>query len=75
MYAAFEAHLDALAWELIDSGIVIPDVPELADDDTEEARDELQVLADELSYCLTFTAWLAEEIYHPCKVLQDDFEA
>ena len=70
----FRAHLDETNWELIDTGIVIPDVPELAHDDTEEARDELVKLDADLAYCLTFTEWLKDEIFVPCDVLRQTIE-
>jgi hypothetical protein len=70
MKAEFTKHLDATDWDLVDSMIVVPDVPELADDDTEEARDELQKLVDDLEFCLTFTEWLKDEIFIPCDVLR-----
>lgn len=37
--------------EMVPTGIIIPEVPEMADDDTEEARDELLQLDKDLSYC------------------------
>ena len=73
MFAEFDAHLDEQNWELVSTEIVIPDVPELADDDTEEARDELVELEANLAYCLTLVEWLREGIYIPCKVLEDTF--
>ena len=41
MNAEFQAYIAETGMELMPTGIVIPDVPELAHDDTEEARDEL----------------------------------
>ena len=58
----------------MDTGIPIPDVPELADDDTEEARDELIELNDKIAYCLTFSEWIMEEIAGPCMVLKNSLD-
>lgn len=71
----FVAHLDETGWDLIETGIVIPEVPELADDDTEEARDELIALDEELAYCETMTLWLEDEIFAPCDVLRQTYDA
>ena len=38
--------------------IQVPEVHALADDDTEEARDELVAFIAELEYELTFLAWI-----------------
>ena len=41
MFMEFDNHLAEGAWDLMDTGHYIPDVPELAADETEDARDEL----------------------------------
>ena len=73
--AEFQQHLDDTDWDLVDSMINVPEVPDLAHDDTEEARDELEKLVGDLEECLTFTEWLKEEIFIPCEVLQNTLEA
>ena len=45
-------------------------MPALADDDTEEARDELIALRDQLAYCMTMIAWCQDQIFIPCDVLR-----
>jgi hypothetical protein len=42
--AEFDAYLESTGAELVDTGVVIPDLPELADDETFEAREELIAL-------------------------------
>ena len=74
MKAEFTMHLEETGRDLVDSMITVPEVPELADDDTEEARDELQKLVDDIEWCLTFTEWLSEEIFVPCDVLRQTLE-
>lgn len=56
--------------EMVNTGIIIPDVPEMADDDTEQARDELIQLDKDLSECQTFTNWIKQEIFTPCDALR-----
>ena len=50
--------------------IDVPEVHDLAHDDTEEARDELVAFIAELEYELTFLEWCEEEIFIPCDVLR-----
>ena len=73
MFAEFDAHLDASEWELEETGFTIPDVPELADDETEELRDQLVDAEYKLAYCKTFVSWLKEEIFQPCEVLRETY--
>jgi len=75
MFAEFDAHLDTTEWELEETSFTIPDVPELADDETEEIRDLLVEAEYKLAYCKTFVSWLKEEIFQPCDVLQVEYEA
>ena len=74
MFAEFDAHLDSSEWELEETGFTIPDVPELADDETEALRDELVDAEYRLAYCKTFVSWLKEEIFVPCEVLRVSYE-
>ena len=77
MYAEFDADLDAGNFFLEDTPFTaqIPDVPDLAQDETEELRDEALKLNAKLARCNAFTAWLAQEIFVPCDVLRQTFEA
>ena len=70
----FDDFLEETDAELVDTGIEIPMIPGLADDDTEEARDELIQLNEELAYCLTFVDWLEMEIFTPCDLLREAHE-
>lgn len=70
----FDLFLADSGTELVDTGIEIPIIPDLADDDTEEARDELVELEGDLAYCLTFVDWLAMEIFTPCDLLREAHE-
>ena len=56
--AEFDRYLEETGAELLPTGIEIPDIPDLADEDTEEARQELIELNDGLAYCLTLVDWL-----------------
>jgi hypothetical protein len=77
MYAEFDAELDAGNFFLEDTPFTaqIPDVPDLAQDETEDLRDEALELNAKLARCNAFTAWLAQEIFVPCDVLRQTFEA
>ena len=70
----FDRYLEETGAELSPTGIEIPDIPDLADDDTEEARQELIELNDGLAYCLTLVDWLEEEIFTPCDLLREAHE-
>jgi hypothetical protein len=74
MFAEFDAHLDTSEWELEETSFTIPDVPELADDETEALRDQLVEAEYKLAYCKTFVSWLKEEIFVPCEVLRVSYE-
>jgi hypothetical protein len=70
----FDEHLDNTDWELVDSGIVIPTIPEDSDDaDLIAARDALVQQKYDLEYCLTLVEWLKEGIAGPCEVLRNHF--
>ena len=75
MIAEFDAYLLESGRALEDTGVVIPDVPELADDDTEALRDTLVDLEHKLAYCMTFNVWLEEGIFIPCENLRNEFES
>ena len=72
--AEFDRYLEETGAELLPTGIEIPDIPDLADEDTEEARQELIELNDGLAYCLTLVDWLEEEIATPCDLLREAHE-
>ena len=74
MFVEFDLHLDEEEWALVDTGFEIPDVPELAQDETEDLRDQMIAAEYKLAYCMTFVDWLMEEIYQPCEVLRISFE-
>ena len=72
--AEFDAYLDESGAELLPTGIEVPIVPDLADDDTEEARQELLELERGLAYCLTFVDFIEQEIFTPCELLMEAHE-
>ena len=72
--AEFDAYLEESGAELLPTGIEVPIVPNLADDDTEEARQELLELEQGLAYCLTFVDYIETEIFTPCELLMEAHE-
>ena len=72
--AEFDAYLEESGAELLPTGIEVPIVPDLADDDTEEARQELLELEQGLAYCLTFVDYIETEIFTPCELLMEAHE-
>ena len=72
--AEFDAYLEESGAELLPTGIEVPIVPDLADDDTEEARQELLDLEQGLAYCLTFVDYIETEIFTPCELLMEAHE-
>ena len=56
-------------FDLVDTGCIIPDVPDLADDETEDMREELIVLNHHLSYYLTFKEYLYTLVQDDCNAL------
>ena len=72
--AEFDNYLDESGAELLPTGIEVPMVPDLADDDTEEARQELLELERGLAYCLTFVDYIETEIFTPCDILKTAHE-
>lgn len=72
--AEFDAYLEESGTELLPTGNEVPIVPDLADDDTEEARQELLELEQGLAYCLTFVDYIETEIFTPCELLMEAHE-
>ena len=72
--AEFDNYLEESGAELLPTGIEVPMVPDLADDDTEEARQELEDLERGLAYCLTFVDYIETEIFTPCEILMEAHE-
>ena len=72
--AEFEAAL-ATGYTRKLTGISIPAVPDLADGETEAARDELIALEHALAYALTFTCWLEEHKAPRCMEVADQLDA
>ena len=61
--------------DLIDkaeTGIVIPDIPDNADEDTKEARDMLIALNEKLRYYLTFKTFLQGLVEPACAAISTD---
>ena len=72
--AEFDNYLEESGAELLPTGIEVPMVPDLADDDTEEARQELEDLERGLAYCLTFVDFIEDRIFTPCEILMTAHE-
>ena len=72
--AEFDDFLEETGAELLPTGIEVPMVPDLADDDTEEARQELEDLERGLAYCLTFVDFIEDRIFTPCEILMTAHE-
>ena len=59
---------------LMDSGIVIPTVPESCEEEVQDALSAIGNIKAQLDDCITFTAWLMDQRTEMCDAKQMKFQ-
>ena len=73
MKVRFDGELGRGEYELVDTGIEIPDIPVMAPPSTTNAMNLLVHFNDQLAYQMTWDQWLTELLIDCCNDVSDDY--